>query len=62
MTDEVEDVVVYFGIIDILQDYNYQKKVEHGIKSLYNDASQISAVEPQKYSSRFLKFMKVVFQ
>jgi len=30
---QVYDVVLYLGIIDILQEYNIRKKIEHAYKS-----------------------------
>uniref|UniRef100_A0ACD5UHZ0 Uncharacterized protein n=2 Tax=Avena sativa TaxID=4498 RepID=A0ACD5UHZ0_AVESA len=57
------DVVLYIGIIDILQKYNTRKKIEHAYKSIkykYNPLS-ISAVEPRFYSERFLKFVCTAF-
>ncbi|KAK9167600.1 hypothetical protein Scep_002791 [Stephania cephalantha] len=58
---EVYDVVLYLGIIDILQDYNVKKKLEHAYKSLQYDPLSISAVEPKVYSERFIKFLEKVF-
>ncbi|XP_020574505.1 phosphatidylinositol 4-phosphate 5-kinase 9 [Phalaenopsis equestris] len=58
---EVYDVVLYLGIIDILQAYNISKKIEHAYKSLQFDHLAISAVDPQFYSERFLKFIQTVF-
>ncbi|XP_044498325.1 phosphatidylinositol 4-phosphate 5-kinase 9-like [Mangifera indica] len=55
------DVVLYLGIIDILQDYNMSKKIEHAYKSLQFDSVSISAVDPMFYSQRFLEFIKKVF-
>jgi 1-phosphatidylinositol-4-phosphate 5-kinase len=55
------DVVLYLGIIDILQDYNTSKKIEHAIKSLQFDSISISAVDPTFYSQRFLDFIQKVF-
>ncbi|KAF7111989.1 hypothetical protein CFC21_111935 [Triticum aestivum] len=60
---QVYDVVLYIGIIDILQKYNMKKKIEHAYKSIkykYNPLS-ISSVKPQFYSERFLKFIHTVF-
>jgi 1-phosphatidylinositol-4-phosphate 5-kinase len=54
---EVYDVVLYLGIIDILQDYNLKKKIEHAYKSLKFDPITISAVEPKLYSKRFIDFL-----
>ncbi|KAF9608430.1 hypothetical protein IFM89_009796 [Coptis chinensis] len=58
---EVYDVVLYLGIIDILQEYNMKKKIEHACKSLQFDPMSISAVEPKLYSDRFIKFLNKVF-
>eukprot|EP00262_Sarcandra_glabra_P004890 TRINITY_DN16121_c0_g1_i4.p1 TRINITY_DN16121_c0_g1~~TRINITY_DN16121_c0_g1_i4.p1 ORF type:complete len:776 (-),score=104.82 TRINITY_DN16121_c0_g1_i4:229-2556(-) len=58
---EVYDVVLYLGIIDILQDYNMTKKVEHAYKSLHFDPLSISAVEPKLYSRRIIDFLEKVF-
>ncbi|WCJ18292.1 Phosphatidylinositol-4-phosphate 5-kinase family protein [Euphorbia peplus] len=55
---EVYDVVLYMGIIDILQEYNMRKKVEHACKSFKFDPCTISAVEPKLYADRFLKFLQ----
>ncbi|XP_072967031.1 phosphatidylinositol 4-phosphate 5-kinase 9 [Typha angustifolia] len=58
---EVYDVVLYLGIIDILQAYNMTKKVEHAYKSLQFDSVSISVVDPKFYSKRFLRFIQTVF-
>ncbi|KAL5727313.1 1-phosphatidylinositol-4-phosphate 5-kinase [Ranunculus cassubicifolius] len=58
---EVYDVVLYLGIIDILQDYNMGKKIEHAYKSFQFDSLSISAVDPVFYSQRFLEFIQKVF-
>ncbi|KAK7359084.1 hypothetical protein VNO77_01030 [Canavalia gladiata] len=55
---EVYDVVLYMGIIDILQEYTVKKKLEHACKSLQYDPMTISVVEPKKYAERFLNFME----
>lgn len=57
----VYDVVLYLGIIDILQEYNMSKKIEHAYKSLQFDSLSISAVDPTFYSRRFLEFIQKVF-
>jgi len=59
--DEVSDVILYFGIIDILQDYDISKKLEHAYKSLQVDSSSISAVDPKLYSKRFRDFIHRIF-
>ncbi|GLT25748.1 hypothetical protein SLA2020_008580 [Shorea laevis] len=61
MFHEAYDVVLYLGIIDILQDYNTSKKIEHAYKSLKFDSVSISAVDPTFYSNRFLEFIQKVF-
>ncbi|KAL5546058.1 hypothetical protein UlMin_005745 [Ulmus minor] len=58
---EVYDVVLYLGIIDILQEYNLSKRLEHAYKALQFDSLSISAVDPAFYSRRFLEFIKKVF-
>lgn len=59
---EVYDVVLYLGIIDILQEYNLRKKLEHAYKSFQYDPMSISVVEPKLYSKRFVSFLeRVVF-
>lgn len=58
---EVYEVVLYFGIIDILQDYDITKKLEHAYKSLQADPTSISAVDPKLYSKRFRDFIKRIF-
>ncbi|TKY62098.1 Phosphatidylinositol 4-phosphate 5-kinase 9 [Spatholobus suberectus] len=61
MFHEAYDVVLYLGIIDILQDYNMTKKIEHAYKSLQFDSLSISAVDPTFYYRRFLEFIQKVF-
>ncbi|KAL6500873.1 Phosphatidylinositol 4-phosphate 5-kinase 9 [Orobanche hederae] len=61
MFHEVYDVVLYLGIIDILQEYNISKKIEHAYKSMQFDSVSISAVDPTFYSERFLDFVHKVF-
>ncbi|KAK7301299.1 hypothetical protein RJT34_12160 [Clitoria ternatea] len=58
---ETYDVILYFGIIDILQDYDITKKLEHAYKSLQVDPTSISAVDPKLYSKRFRDFVGRIF-
>ncbi|KAK6132371.1 hypothetical protein DH2020_033892 [Rehmannia glutinosa] len=58
---EMYEVVLYFGIIDILQDYDISKKLEHAYKSLQVDPTSISAVDPKLYSKRFRDFVRRIF-
>ncbi|KAK9024000.1 hypothetical protein V6N11_004184 [Hibiscus sabdariffa] len=55
------DVILFFGIIDILQDYDITKKLEHAYKSMQYDPTSISAVDPKQYSKRFRDFIFKVF-
>lgn len=59
--NNVYEVILYFGIIDILQDYDISKKLEHAYKSLQADPTSISAVDPKLYSKRFRDFIGRVF-
>ncbi|XP_027353031.1 phosphatidylinositol 4-phosphate 5-kinase 5-like [Abrus precatorius] len=58
---EFYDVVLTFGIIDILQDYDISKKLEHAYKSIQYDPTSISAVDPRQYSRRFRDFIFRIF-
>uniref|UniRef100_A0A7N0T3D2 1-phosphatidylinositol-4-phosphate 5-kinase n=1 Tax=Kalanchoe fedtschenkoi TaxID=63787 RepID=A0A7N0T3D2_KALFE len=60
-TGEFRDVILFFGIIDILQDYDISKKLEHVYKSMQYDPTSISAVEPKHYAKRFRDFIFKVF-
>ncbi|XP_075639395.1 phosphatidylinositol 4-phosphate 5-kinase 4 [Castanea sativa] len=60
-TGEYYDVVMFFGIIDILQDYDISKKLEHVYKSIQYDPTSISAVDPRQYSKRFRDFIFNIF-
>ncbi|KAK9019817.1 hypothetical protein V6N11_054325 [Hibiscus sabdariffa] len=55
------DAILFFGIIDILQDYDISKKLEHAYKSMQYDPTSISAVDPKLYSKRFRDFIFKVF-
>lgn len=60
-TGQYYDVILVFGIIDILQDYDISKKLEHAYKAFQYDATSISAVDPRQYSQRFRNFISKVF-
>ena len=53
----------YFGIVDILQQYNWQKKAEHYWKTKVacKDKHGISCVNEREYGERFLNFMDEIF-
>ncbi|CAI2318979.1 unnamed protein product [Caenorhabditis sp. 36 PRJEB53466] len=50
-------LVLYLGIIDILQNYRLLKKMEHTWKAILHDGDTISVHRPNFYASRFLNFM-----
>ncbi|XP_077479430.1 phosphatidylinositol-4-phosphate 5-kinase, type I, beta a isoform X2 [Stigmatopora argus] len=52
-----ENMLIFLGIIDILQSYRFIKKVEHSWKSLLHDGDTVSVHRPNFYADRFLKFM-----
>ncbi|KAL8142996.1 hypothetical protein V2J09_016028 [Rumex salicifolius] len=60
-TGEYYEVVMFFGIIDILQDYDISKKLEHAYKSMQYDPTSISAVDPKLYSKRFRDFIYRIY-
>ncbi|XP_067289740.1 phosphatidylinositol-4-phosphate 5-kinase, type I, beta a [Pseudorasbora parva] len=52
-----EKLLIFLGIIDILQSYRFIKKVEHSWKALVHDGDTVSVHRPNFYADRFLKFM-----
>ncbi|CAK6949275.1 phosphatidylinositol 4-phosphate 5-kinase type-1 alpha-like [Scomber scombrus] len=52
-----ERLLVYIGIIDILQSYRFVKKLEHSWKALVYDGDSVSVHRPSFYAERFQKFM-----
>ncbi|XP_061673618.1 phosphatidylinositol 4-phosphate 5-kinase type-1 alpha-like [Syngnathoides biaculeatus] len=50
-------LLVYIGIIDILQSYRFIKLLEHTWKSLVQDGDTVSVHRPDFYADRFQKFM-----
>jgi len=50
-------LILFFGIIDILQSYRLGKKLEHGWKSLIHDGDSVSVHNPSFYAKRFIEFM-----
>ncbi|XP_073964880.1 phosphatidylinositol 4-phosphate 5-kinase 59B isoform X5 [Choristoneura fumiferana] len=58
-----ERLLVFLGIIDILQSYRLRKKLEHTWKSMIHDGDTVSVHRPNFYAQRFLDFMaKTVFK
>ncbi|XP_048580941.1 phosphatidylinositol 4-phosphate 5-kinase type-1 gamma isoform X2 [Nematostella vectensis] len=52
-----EKLLLFVGIIDILQSYRLKKKLEHGWKALVHDGDTVSVHRPSFYCKRFLEFM-----
>ncbi|XP_063311136.1 phosphatidylinositol 4-phosphate 5-kinase type-1 beta isoform X1 [Pelobates fuscus] len=52
-----ERLLLFMGIIDILQSYRFIKKLEHSWKALVYDGDTVSVHRPSFYADRFLKFM-----
>ncbi|XP_072261199.1 phosphatidylinositol 4-phosphate 5-kinase type-1 gamma isoform X3 [Pyxicephalus adspersus] len=52
-----ERLLLYIGIIDILQSYRFIKKLEHTWKALVHDGDTVSVHRPGFYAERFFKFM-----
>ncbi|XP_019712464.1 phosphatidylinositol 4-phosphate 5-kinase type-1 gamma-like isoform X2 [Hippocampus comes] len=58
-----EHLLLFIGIIDILQSYRLIKKFEHSWKSLIHDGDTVSVHRPGFYAERFYKFCSgVVFK
>ncbi|XP_044028592.1 phosphatidylinositol 4-phosphate 5-kinase type-1 alpha-like isoform X2 [Siniperca chuatsi] len=58
-----ERLLVYIGIIDILQSYRLVKMLEHSWKALVHDGDTVSVHRPGFYAERFQKFMcNIVFR
>uniref|UniRef100_A0A673I0J1 Phosphatidylinositol 4-phosphate 5-kinase type-1 alpha-like n=1 Tax=Sinocyclocheilus rhinocerous TaxID=307959 RepID=A0A673I0J1_9TELE len=52
-----ERILIYIGIIDILQSYRFIKKIEHSWKALVHDGDTVSVHHPGFYAERFQRFM-----
>ncbi|CAN9098026.1 unnamed protein product [Alternaria sp. RS040] len=52
--------IYYLGIIDCLTHYSFIKRMEHFFKGIANTESQISAIPPERYGDRFIKFISGV--
>ncbi|KAL5287819.1 PIP5K1B family protein [Megaselia abdita] len=58
-----ERLLLFIGIIDILQSYRLKKKLEHTFKSIFHDGETVSVCRPSFYAQRFQTFMeKKVFR
>ncbi|KAI8637898.1 hypothetical protein BD408DRAFT_394969 [Parasitella parasitica] len=56
--NQTTDKLYFLGVIDILTPYNYVKKGEHFIKSFTQNKTTISAIKPDLYGQRFIKFIE----
>ncbi|XP_077285279.1 phosphatidylinositol 4-phosphate 5-kinase 59B isoform X7 [Arctopsyche grandis] len=57
-----ERLLLFVGVIDILQSYRFRKKLEHTWKSMIHDGDTVSVHRPSFYAQRFQDFMaKKVF-
>ncbi|EGC28484.1 hypothetical protein DICPUDRAFT_160088, partial [Dictyostelium purpureum] len=62
-TEESDGGIVYYlGLIDILTTYNLKKRGENALKGIFFDRTQISAVNPKDYQSRFIKYIESIFE
>ncbi|XP_063698818.1 phosphatidylinositol 4-phosphate 5-kinase type-1 alpha isoform X3 [Culicoides brevitarsis] len=62
-SEKGERLLLYIGIIDILQSYRLKKKLEHTFKSIIHDGDTVSVHRPSFYAQRFQDFMaKTVFK
>ncbi|XP_065305370.1 phosphatidylinositol 4-phosphate 5-kinase type-1 sktl-like [Dermacentor albipictus] len=58
-----ERLLLFIGVIDILQNYRLLKKIEHTWKSMFYDKDSISVQMPSFYAERFQDFLaKKVFK
>jgi len=52
-----ENLLIFIGIIDILQSFGVAKKLEHTWKSLIHDGDTVSVHRPSFYAKRFKDFL-----
>jgi len=58
-----ERLLLFLGLIDILQSYRLKKKLEHTFKAMIHDGDTVSVHRPGFYAERFMGFMgKCVFK
>jgi len=52
--------IYHFGIIDYLQEWDFNKKSEQKLKKIFmrKNSNQLSAVEPVFYCKRFAEFVQ----
>ena len=54
---EKNNYIYFFSIIDIFQEYNLIKRIEHSYKTLNASSHSISSIPPKDYGDRFCYFM-----
>jgi len=54
--------IYFFGIIDILQQYNTKKMAETVVKRSRAKHSEISCVDPDMYANRFIQFCSTIIE
>jgi len=54
--------VYFFGLIDILTQYDLKKKSEHALKSILYDDTKLSAISPTPYKKRFLEYISSIVE
>ena len=52
-----ENLLLFIGIIDVLQSYGVAKKLEHTLKSIVYDGDKVSVHRPAFYAKRFRTFL-----
>ena len=52
-----ENLLIFIGIIDVLQSYGVAKKLEHTWKSIIHDGDTVSVHRPAFYAGRFKQFL-----
>ncbi|KAL7667929.1 hypothetical protein ACOME3_008653 [Neoechinorhynchus agilis] len=55
--DRNSEIIVYLGIIDVLQCYKFKKKLEHALKTTVLSMDEISICHPRLYATRFYRFL-----
>ena len=57
-----KNIVYYFGIIDILTEFNKTKQLEYFYKRIRYCSDQMSCIPPKYYKERFYNYLNSVFQ
>ncbi|XP_055306684.1 phosphatidylinositol 4-phosphate 5-kinase type-1 alpha-like, partial [Sitodiplosis mosellana] len=52
-----ERLLLFIGIIDVLQSYRLKRKLEHAYKSMVHNGNAVSVCDPSFYSLRFQDFI-----